>query len=171
MTHPSLAALSSAAAGLLVANGQTVSVAESSCGGLISAALVAVPGASAFYVGGGIIYTAQGGKALLPARPKGMQSATQEFALFEARSIREKMGSTWGIGETGASGPMGNPYGNPAGHACIAVSGPLSALTPGQRMERAIVLSTGISEREANMWAFTKAALDLLAELAAQTTK
>ena len=123
---------------------------------------MAVPGASAFYVGGGIIYTAQGGKALLPARPKGMQSATQEFALFEARSIREKMGTTWGIGETGASGPLGNPYGNPAGHACIAVSGPC---------ERAIILSTGISQREANMWAFAKAALDLLAELAAQTGK
>jgi PncC family amidohydrolase len=138
---------------LLIAKGQTVSVAESSCGGLISAALVAFPGASAFYIGGGVIYTAQGGKALLPPRPKGMQSATQEFALFEARSIRERMGATWGIGETGASGPSGNPYGNPPGHACIAVSGPI---------ERVITLATGNSDREANMWAFTEAALGLL---------
>lgn len=162
MTYPSLAALSQAAATLLITNEQTVSVAESSCGGLISAALVAVPGASAFYIGGGIIYTAQGGKALLPQRPKGMQSATQEFALFEARSIREKMGTVWGIGETGASGPSGNPYGNPPGHACIAVSGPI---------ERVITLATGNSDREANMWAFAKAALDLLAELAAQSPR
>ncbi|MFZ5932004.1 MAG: CinA family protein [Pseudomonadota bacterium] len=162
MTYPGLAALSGPAAALLIANRQTVSVAESSCGGLISAALVAVPGASAFYIGGGIIYTAQGGKALLPERPKGMKSATQEFALFEARSIREKMGTIWGIGETGASGPSGNPYGNPPGHACVAVSGPI---------ERAITLATGDSDRETNMWAFAKAALDLLAELAAQSAK
>lgn len=160
MTYPSLAGLSRAAASLLITSKHTVSVAESSCGGLISAALVAIPGASAFYIGGGIVYTAQGGKALLPQRPKGMQSATQEFALFEARAIREKMGATWGIGETGASGPSGNPYGNPPGHACIAVSGPI---------ERVITLATGNSDREANMWAFAKAALDLLAELAAQS--
>ena len=162
MTYPSLAGLSHAAATLLIANKHTVSVAESSCGGLISAALVAVPGASAFYIGGGIIYTAQGGKALLPERPKGVKSATQEFALFEARSIRERMGTVWGIGETGASGPSGNPYGNPPGHACVAVSGPI---------ERAITLATGDSDRETNMWAFAKAALDLLAELAAQSAK
>lgn len=162
MTLPALASLSQAAASLLIANKQTVAVAESSCGGLISAALVAVPGASAFYIGGGIIYTGQGGKALLPQRPKGMQSATVEFALFEARAIREKMSSTWGIGETGASGPLGNPYGNPPGHACVAVSGP---------MERAIILSTGNADREANMWAFARAALDLLAELAGHSGK
>lgn len=162
MTYPGLAALSGPAADLLIAHGQTVAVAESSCGGLISAALVAVPGASAFYIGGGIIYTAQSGKALLPQRPKGMQSATQEFALFEARSIREKMGATWGIGETGASGPSGNPYGNPPGHACVAVSGPI---------ERIITITTGNSDREANMWAFAKAALDLLAELTAQSAQ
>ena len=162
MTYPSLAGLSHAAATLLIANKHTVSVAESSCGGLISAALVAVPGAAAFYIGGGIIYTARGGKALLPERPKGVKSATQEFALFEARSIRERMGTVWGIGETGASGPSGNPYGNPPGHACVAVSGPI---------ERAITLATGDSDRETNMWAFAKAALDLLAELAAQNAK
>ncbi|MFZ5835040.1 MAG: CinA family protein [Pseudomonadota bacterium] len=171
MPLPVLAALSSAAATILIANKQTVAVAESACGGLISAALVAVPGASAFYIGGGIIYTAQGGKALLPPRPKGMQSATQEFALFEARNIREKMGSSWGVGETGASGPSGNPYGNPPGHAVVAVSGPPSAKDPGQRIERAIILATGSANREENMWAFAKAALDLLAEMAAQSGK
>ena len=171
MPYPSLSALSAAAAKLLIAHGQTVAVAESACGGLISAALVAVPGASAFYIGGGIIYTAQGGKALLPPRPRGMQSATQEFALFEARSIREKMGSSWGVGETGASGPDGNPYGNPPGHGVVAVSGPPSAQDPNQHIERSRILSTGSSDREENMWAFAKAALDLLAEMAAQSGK
>lgn len=153
MSHPSLAALAGPAAAALIARRQTVAVAESSCGGLISAALVSVPGASAYYIGGGVIYTAPGGKALLPERPKGMRSATTDFALFEARAIREKMGATWGIGETGASGPSGNPYGNPPGHACIAVSGP---------QDHVMTLATGLAEREANMWEFTKAALDLL---------
>lgn len=154
MPQRSLTAMAAPVAALLIAKRQTVAVAESSCGGLISAALVAIPGASAFYIGGGIIYTAKGGKALLPPRPKGMVSATQDFALFEARSIREKMGASWGIGETGASGPSGNPYGNPPGHACIAVSG---------NIERVITLATGSADREANMWAFAAAALDLLA--------
>jgi len=162
MTHPSLASVASPAATALIAAGHSISVAESSCGGLISAALVAIPGASAYYVGGGIIYTATGGKALLPPRPKGMQSATEAFALFEAQSIREKMASTWGIGETGASGPSGNPYGNPPGHACIAISGPI---------ERVITLATGNSDRESNMWAFTKAALELLEAVLADYKK
>ncbi len=153
MTHRSLIELAGPTAAALIAKRHSVAVAESSCGGLISAALVSIPGASAYYVGGGIIYTAQGGKALLPPRPKGMTAATEEFALFEARSIREKMGTIWGIGETGASGPSGNPYGNPPGHACIAVCGPI---------ERVITLATGSADREANMWIFTAAALDLL---------
>ncbi len=169
MFPPSLMALAGPVAAMLIARNQTVSVAESSCGGLISAALVAVPGASAYYIGGGIVYTAQGGRALLPERPKGMKSATQDFALFEARSIREKMGSTWGIGETGASGPSGNPYGNPPGHACIAISGPPSALAPAQRIERVITLATGNSDREANMWVFSAAALDLLVKALSET--
>lgn len=149
----SLQRLGEPVAKLLVARGETVAVAESSCGGLISAALVAVPGASAFYVGGGIVYTAQGGKVLLPERPKGMRSASEQFALFEARTMREQMGAHWGIGETGASGPSGNPYGDPAGHACVAVSGPV---------DRVVTISTGSADREANMWTFARAALDLL---------
>lgn len=162
MSSTNLTLLGQPAATALISAKHTVAVAESSCGGLISAALVAVPGASAYYIGGGIIYTATGSKVLLPPRPAEMQSATEAFALFEARSIREKMGATWGIGETGASGPSGNPYGNPPGHACIAVSGPL---------ERVITLATGDSDRESNMWKFTKAAMELLVKAIAEHKK
>jgi PncC family amidohydrolase len=152
-----LAALAAAPAALLVQARQTVAVSESSAGGLISAALLAIPGASAYYQGGGVIYT-QGARRTLLAIPdegvKGMRSSTEAFALLAARTIRERLGATWGLSETGASGPTGNRYGDAAGHACIAIAGPV---------ERVITLETRSADREANMWAFTRAALDLLA--------
>jgi PncC family amidohydrolase len=151
-----LAALAAAPAALLVQARQTVAVSESSAGGLISAALLAIPGASAYYQGGGVIYT-QGARRTLLAIPdegvKGIRSSSEPFALLAARTIRERLGTTWGLSETGASGPTGNRYGDAAGHACIAVSGPV---------EHVITVETGSADREANMWAFTRAALDLL---------
>ena len=139
---------------LLKERGETLAVAESSAGGLINAALVAVPGASAYYLGGAIIYTPKGRQALLGLEvPKGVRSATEAFAAILARSIREKLGATWGLAETGASGPTGNRYGDAPGHACIAVAGPV---------EIAITLETGSAGREANMWAFATKALELL---------
>jgi PncC family amidohydrolase len=140
----------------LKASGASLGVSESSCGGLISAALVAVPGASAYYLGGGVIYTASSRQGLLAIGPQAMQglrASTEAYALLNARTIRETLGATWGLAETGASGPTGNRYGDAAGHACIAVAGPVA---------RAITLETGVADREANMWTFAQAALDLL---------
>jgi PncC family amidohydrolase len=155
---PDLTPLAAAVGALLKETNHTVAVAESSCGGLISAALVAVPGASAYYLGGGVIYTAAARHGLLslPAEAMaGMRASTEPYALLKARTIRERLGTTWGLSETGASGPTGNRYGDAAGHACLAVAGPI---------ERVMTLETGSPDREANMWTFTKAALDLLAE-------
>ena len=151
-----------AVASLLRQRGQTLAVAESSAGGLINAALVAVPGASAYYLGGAIIYTPKGRDALLQLEvPKGVRSATEAFAALLARRVREKLGATWGLAETGASGPTGNRYGDAPGHACIAVAGPVEA---------AITIETGSAEREANMWTFAAKALELLeATIRAQT--
>src|SRR5918996_5102863 len=151
-----LASLSSAVAALLVARRHTIAVAESSAGGLISATLVAVPGASAFYLGGTVVYTRASRSGLLAIEDRdmeGMRASTEAYALLKARRIRERLGAIWGLSETGASGPTGNRYGDAAGHACIAVAGPV---------ERAITVETGKADREANMWTFTKAALDLL---------
>ena len=142
----------------LKARGDTVSVAESSAGGLISAALLAVPGASAYYLGGTVVYTRQSRELLLgipSAALEGMRPATEPYALLLARTVRDKFSTTWAIGETGATGPTGNRYGDAAGHACIAVAGP---------SERVITLETGASDRAANMRAFARAALVLLAE-------
>jgi nicotinamide-nucleotide amidase len=124
---------------------------------LVSAALLSVPGASAYFLGGGVIYTGAARHALLdlPADlPSGVRSASEAYASLCARTIREKLGATWGLAETGATGPTGNRYGDDAGHCCLAVAGPV---------DLTITLETGSDDREDNMWAFAQAALDLLA--------
>ena len=142
----------------LKARKQTVAVAESAAGGLISAALLAVPGASAYYIGGGVFYTRQSILTLRDTRDTlftGLRGATEAWALLLARSLRERCSAVWGVGESGAAGPTGNRYGDPAGHACFAVTGPV---------ERTLVIKTGSSDRVANMNAFATAGLELLAE-------
>jgi PncC family amidohydrolase len=143
----------------LIARHETIAVAESSTGGLIAAALLAVPGASAYFLGGAVVYTKSARAALLAigdADMAGLRAATEVYALLIARRVRERHGAIWGVGETGATGPSGNRYGDPAGHTCIAVAGPV---------ERAITLRTGNAERLSNMDAFAKRALELLVEV------
>ncbi|MDB5426841.1 MAG: putative competence-damaged inducible protein [Phenylobacterium sp.] len=140
----------------LKARGETVAVAESSSGGLISAALLGVAGASKYYLGGAVVYTGKARMVLMDLPREavaGMRSASEPYALLLARTARERFGATWGISETGAAGPTGNGYGDAAGHSCIAVSGPV---------EMAVTIETGESDRAANMTAFAAAALDLL---------
>ncbi len=140
----------------LRARGESISVGEGSCGGLVSAALVAVPGASNFYVAGAVLYTRPAFVETLGERRRalrGLRGSTEEFSLEVARMIREKFGSTWAVGESGASGPSGNRYGDPAGHAALAVAGPV---------EKTRILETGLDDRQQNMWRFAAAALELL---------
>jgi nicotinamide-nucleotide amidase len=140
----------------LIARRETIAIAESSTGGLIAAALLAVPGASAYFLGGAVVYTKSARAALLgfgDAEMAGMRAATEAYALFIAGRVRDRHGATWGLGETGATGPTGNRYGDPAGHTCIGITGPV---------ERAITLRTGSADRQANMEAFAKRALELL---------
>lgn len=148
--------LGSAIGALLKERKQTIAVAESSAGGMINAALVAVPGASSYYLGGAVIYTPASRENILgitTKEMKGIRSASEPFARLMAARLREKLGATWGLSETGASGPTGNRYGDAAGHACIAVSGPVDAV---------ITVETGSTDREANMREFTRRALALL---------
>ncbi len=143
---------------LLVRRGETVAVAEGSCGGLVSAALLAVPGASAYYRGGGVIYTAAAVRSLLGdavPRPEPLRGASEPFARWLAEEIAADLGATWGVGEGGATGPSGNPYGDPPGHCWTAVHGP----SPATRH-----LLTGDDDRMANMTAFATAALGLLVD-------
>jgi len=142
----------------LIERRETIAVTESSTGGLIAASLLAVPGASAYFAGGAVAYTKAARLALLgigDADIAGLRPATEAYSLLIARRVRERHGSTWGLGETGATGPTGNRYGDPAGHTCIAVAGPL---------DRATTLETGRADRQANMGAFANRALELLLE-------
>ena len=142
---------------LLRDRGETIGVAEGSAGGLISAALLAVPGASAYYLGGTVVYTGRAIKGFMTGavdQPEGMRGATEGFALYLAQSVRVKLGATWGIGEAGAAGPP-NRYGDPAGHTWLAVAGPAEATRN---------LQTGLDDRGANMRTFAVGALSLLEE-------
>ncbi|HZP46769.1 MAG TPA: CinA family protein [Candidatus Binataceae bacterium] len=136
---------------------QTVAVGESSAGGLISAALLAVAGASAYFTGGAVVYTRESRRELLGLPDSafaGIKSVTEDLALILARGAKNRLSATWGVSEIGAAGPTGTRYGNPPGFSCIAVAGPI---------ERALTLETKISDRYENMIKFSAAALELLA--------
>ncbi len=151
-----LTRLSAGIAEQLKERGETVAVAETSGGGLISASLLAVPGASAYFLGGGVLYTQDSRRILLRVpdeEMEGIRSSSEPYAELLARTMRDRLETTWGLAETGAAGPTGNRYGDDAGHTCIAVSGPVSAVK---------TLETGSNDRAANMQAFTDAALELL---------
>jgi len=146
---------SAAIAEMLKARGETVAVAETSAGGLVSAQLLAVGGASAYFVGGGVLYTGDARENLAgitDADMDGMRSSSEPFAELLAATLRERLGTTWGVAETGAAGPTGNRYGDDAGHTCVAVAGPVSKVR---------TLETGSTDRGDNMWRFSAEALDL----------
>jgi nicotinamide-nucleotide amidase len=143
---------------LLKQRKETIAIAESSAGGLIAASLLSVPGASAYFLGGVVVYTRKSMQEVLGFTEenfKGMRGITEATALVLARGARDRLSSTWGISEIGAAGPTGSRYGDAAGTTCIAVAGP---------RERAAVIRTGNSDRVANMRAFADAALRLLEE-------
>jgi nicotinamide-nucleotide amidase len=145
-------------ADLLKARKETIAVAESSAGGLLAATLLAVPGASAYFLGGAVVYTKQARSLLMgigDAEMKGLRSSSEPYAMLLARTSRGRFETTWGLAETGASGPTGNRYGDAAGHTCVAISGPV---------EKVMTLETGSTDRVANMRAFAHAALSLLEE-------
>jgi PncC family amidohydrolase len=146
------------AGALLKEKRQTIVVAESASGGLISAALLAVPGASAYFVGGAVLYTRAAHKLLLELPEeavKGMRAATEEHTLAVARHTLKRFETTWCLAEHGAAGPTGNRYGDAAGHSAIALTGPV---------ERTVTIETGSADRAANMAAFAQRALELLTE-------
>ena len=151
-----LVSLAEQIAAKLIERKQTIAIAESSTGGLISAALLSVPGASAYFLGGGVIYTRDARRILMDIPDdamKGIRSASEPYAKLLASQIRQRFSTDWGLSETGATGPTGNRYGDAAGHSCLAVAGPQAAV---------ITLETGSSDRQANMQAFAAAALNLL---------
>jgi PncC family amidohydrolase len=140
----------------LIARKQTIAVAESSTGGLISASLLAVPGASAYFLGGAVVYTRDARRVLMDISDdtmRGLRSASEPYARLLAEQVRRRFATDWGLSETGATGPTGNRYGDAAGHSCMAVAGAATSV---------ITLETGNSDRQANMQEFAKTAMGLL---------
>jgi PncC family amidohydrolase len=151
-----LVAIAGEIAARLIERRQTIAVAESSTGGLISAALLAVPGASAYFLGSAVVYTRDARRILMDIPDeamKGIRSASEPYAKLLASQIRHRFSTDWGLSETGATGPTGNRYGDAAGHSCMAVAG---------LQQSAMTLETGSSDRLANMHVFASTALNLL---------
>lgn len=146
-------------AGLLRDRGEKVAVADGATGGLIAASLLTLPGALDFFVGGGVVYSLRA-RDVLFAQPReayrGMRGAGEDYALLQARSIRENFEADWGLAESGSVGASKHPSGTPAGTSCAALAGPGGDITK--------LLETGREDRIANMWAFTANALALLEE-------
>src|ERR1700704_2306973 len=140
----------------LIERRQTIAVAESSTGGLISASLLAGPGASAYFLGGAVVYT-RDARRILMAIPeeamKGIRSASEPYAKLLASQIRARFSTDWGLSETGATGPSGNRYGDAAGHSCMGIAGADPS---------AMTLETGSADRLANMHVFAATALNFL---------
>ena len=156
--NPELTIVAKKAAHLLKKHSQTISIAESSTGGLISAHLLALPGASSYFIGGSIIYTRTAQKSFLNVNEKqmeGLRASTEKYALLNSNQVRQLTGSTWGISETGATGPTGNRYGDNPGHSCIAITGP---------RQKTKTIETNENDRTKNMLDFSIAALNLFIE-------
>ncbi len=154
------APIGQAAGALLMERGQTVAVIDGATGGLISASLISLPGATRFFKGSGVIYTLESRNILLglsPAELRGMRSATESYALVQARAVRNQFGADWGVAESGSAGPGSHPMGVPNGISAIAVVAP-----DGREWSR--IVETNSDERMENMGAFARAALELLVE-------
>lgn len=151
-----LVAIAEKIAAILMARKQTIAVAESSTGGLISASLLAVPGASAYFLGSAVVYTRDARRILVDIPDeamKGIRSASEPYAQLLASHIRHRFSCHWGLSETGAAGPAGNRYGDDAGHSCMATAGEATS---------AMTVETGSTDRLGNMHVFASTALNLL---------
>jgi len=140
----------------LTERGESVAVAESTSGGLISAALLSVAGASRYYAGGGVVYTLASRTELAGVSAEeyaNYRGTTPEMLATLAESMRVRLAATWCIAESGLAGPTGSRYGAPAGQVTVSVAGPVS---------RGEVSETGLLDRETNMVEFATRGLLLL---------
>lgn len=145
---------------LLRARGLRIAVAESCTGGLLGAALTAVPGSSDYVLGGVVAYANEVKTALLgvPAETLARHGAvSEEVARAMADGVRARLGADLGAGITGVAGPTGDGSSKPAGLVYVAVAGPHGAV-------RAVRL-TDDRGREGNRAAAVRAALRLAVEI------
>ena len=143
---------------ILTKRKETVSVTETSTGGLISAGLLSVPGASSYFVGGVIPYARSvRGDLLNITKDKvvGLSPMSEEMAMSFAQNTKQKMQTDWAIAELGIAGPRGSVYGFEPGSCVVGISGPRSSST---------FIRTGKDRRHENMALFRNSALALFAD-------
>ena len=149
-------ALTAEIASVLTERGETVAVAEATTGGLVSAALLSVAGASRYYAGGGVVYTLNSRIQLAGVSSEdyaNYRGTTPDLIASLAEAMRQRLRATWVIAESGLAGPTGGRSGAPAGRTTVGVAGPVA---------RTEVFETGISDRVDNMVEFTTIALRYL---------
>lgn len=166
-----LVPLAEEAASKLKASKHTVTVFEATTAGLIQAALQAVSGASSYTTCGAITYNPKKAGAVLgsldlshpsPKDGEAYKASKNVWTRDLARTKRREVGATWCIAESGACGPTFNFADVSTGFVSVFVSGPI---------EKGVFAESIHSNREENMWAFTKLALDLLAECIEEASK
>jgi len=151
--------LASRIALFLLAHEETVAVCESSSGGLVSACLLSIPGASAYFIGGGVLYSYAIRKAIVNMGTEEHMrygGSTPELISEMAKNFNNKIAATWVIGEGGAAGPSKSPYGHNAGYTALAIVGPVC---------RTQVIETGSANRIENMSEFATDLLRLFIEV------
>lgn len=118
---------------LLVSRGERVAVSETTAGGLISARMLSVPGASRWYDGGVVPYTGahrwpQLGLDVAIAREHG--AVSRQWVAATAEGLRRAMGTAWAVAESGIAGPQGSRRSpKPVGSVVIACAGPGGTMT------------------------------------------
>jgi len=114
---------------LLTGRQETLAIAESCTGGLLSSRITDVPGSSGYFLGGAVCYTGQAKMFLVGVDPQLIQDhgeVSEEVAIELAKGARRRFGATWGIGVTGVAGPGGGSEAKPVGTVHLAVAGPKS---------------------------------------------
>jgi len=131
---------------MLTARKETVAVAESCSGGLLSRRLTRIPGSSAYFLEGFITYTNHA-KVVRLGVPAGTienhGAVSAETAAAMAEGVRRTAGSDYGLAVTGIAGPSGGTAEKPVGLVYCAVAGPT-----GTRVERSIFWGDRIRVQE-----------------------
>lgn len=141
---------------LLTSRGETVSTAESCTGGLLSSRITDVSGSSVYYMGGGVCYTGSAKTMLAGVDPELIRAqgeVSEEVARALASGIRERFGTTYGVGVTGIAGPTGGTPTKPVGTVHVAVA-------DAERIEHRKIFWQG--PRQIVKWYSAQTALDLL---------
>lgn len=121
---------------LLTADGSTLAVGESCTGGGLGARLTAIPGASAWFLGGAITYADAAKVTLLavdPAIIAAHGAVSAECAAAMATGARSALGATWALSITGVAGPDGGSPEKPVGLVFVGLAGPQRVVTAEHR--------------------------------------